>query len=397
MKSATILLLTTLTTVLFSVVACKTTLPDSSYETKKTISVGQTNRQNLIRSMELWQDVDTQSLDLLKGPQNDYSFAETISCTFKEPEKDDFGSGLNSKFNCIDNTTGKTLKIKYGIRNGEVYGEIAFSRLMYALGFYHDHNFSVRVECYDCPKDPWRYIQEGGSPRPGAKDLQNIRNMPNPIIGKQVFVPALVEIKMKGNKVENVEDQGISWKEFNDFSGLSKKQQVIRDAYVLLMGFVQHVDSKPDQQRLSCYEAGTIKTNDGFQCDKARFLVHDGGWTFGAGFTTRAPDFRPKMELSFWEENPVFKNKDTCKIGVKRLLNSDFKNKEISEDGREFLAQLLNRLSRNQIKDIFRASRVDFRDQVLHNADSETTLEKWVDVFVKKRQEISSTRCPKKL
>ena len=46
------------------------------------------------------------------------------------------------------------VKVKFGSRDNEVFAEIASSRLMWALGFYTDAWFPVRVECHNCPADP---------------------------------------------------------------------------------------------------------------------------------------------------------------------------------------------------------------------------------------------------
>jgi len=366
------------------------------YETKKTISVSDKNRRILLKEMSIWQPVDTANLDLLKGPVDSYSLGESIDCDFKKPEPDDFGSGLNPKFYCIDKKTGKELKVKYKLRNSEVYGEVAFSRLMYALGFYHDHYFSVRVTCHDCPKDPWAYIRSGGRP-PNTNNTKTIRDFDFDF-GTHVFLPAIIEEKMSGDKIEIFEDQGVSWKEFNDFSDLSLENKTIRDAFVLLMAFVHHADSKPDQQRLSCEKGQSVKIKKGRrECSKAKFLVHDGGWSFGAGVELSTNSMRAKMNREFWLKYPVFRNKKTCKIGVKKLINSEFVNKEISEDGRKFLADLLEKLSRKQIKDIFKASRVDLRDSVIHGITPEESLNLWADAFETRRREITETTCPKKL
>ena len=45
------------------------------------------------------------------------------------------------------------VKVKFGINNGEVYGEVAASRLLWALGFGADRMYPVRVICRGCPED----------------------------------------------------------------------------------------------------------------------------------------------------------------------------------------------------------------------------------------------------
>src|SRR5207247_2355989 len=63
------------------------------------------------------------------------------------------------KFQCAI-APGDEVKVKYGQANAEVYGEVAATRLLWALGFGADHMYPVTVECRDCPVDPARAPQE---------------------------------------------------------------------------------------------------------------------------------------------------------------------------------------------------------------------------------------------
>ena len=45
------------------------------------------------------------------------------------------------------------VKVKYGRGNGEVYAEVASSRLLWALGFKADRMYPVRVICRGCPSN----------------------------------------------------------------------------------------------------------------------------------------------------------------------------------------------------------------------------------------------------
>ena len=46
------------------------------------------------------------------------------------------------------------VKVKFGANDNEVYAEIAATRLMWAMGYYADAWFPVRVECHNCPANP---------------------------------------------------------------------------------------------------------------------------------------------------------------------------------------------------------------------------------------------------
>jgi len=55
-------------------------------------------------------------------------------------------------------------------------------------------------------------------------------------------------------------------------------------------------------------------------------------------------------------------------------------------DGRKFLADLLNKLSDQQIRDLFEVSQVTRRDKT-------STIDGWVNAFKQKRDEVSNRVC----
>src|SRR5438128_213869 len=106
-------------------------------------------RAALIARSAVWRPTDIPSMDLEQGPRGPGSFApgETITCDFVHKQL----GGASPKFPCRL-PDGAELKVKYGGTNGEVYGEVAASRLLWALGFGADRMYSVRVICHGCPE-----------------------------------------------------------------------------------------------------------------------------------------------------------------------------------------------------------------------------------------------------
>src|SRR5205085_9732127 len=106
------------------------------------------------------------------------------------------------------------------------------TRLLWALGFGADRMYSVRVVCHDCPT--------------------RFNGMTTPA-GDQIFDPAAIEHKMNG--AEFRPDDGWTWDELElvseEADGATRAQV---DALKLLAVFMQHTDSKREQQRLMCRE-----------------------------------------------------------------------------------------------------------------------------------------------
>src|SRR5450432_4031893 len=106
--------------------------------------------------------------------------------------------GKTPKFECkitrIESVSGKVqtltpdmdeepVKVKFGAGDNEVYAEIVATRLMWALGYYADAWFPVRVECHNCPQNP----VSGSGPA-----------------GTRTFDPATIVRKLDGHKMYEV-------------------------------------------------------------------------------------------------------------------------------------------------------------------------------------------------
>ena len=79
-----------------------------------------------------------------------------------------------------------------------------------------------------------------------------------------------------------------------------------------------------------------------------------------------------------------------------RSFTGTLENPRIGEAGRRFLAERLLLLNDQQIGDLFRASRVERRNEIMNEPDGRrrlVTVEDWVSVFKRKRDEVANTRC----
>jgi hypothetical protein len=324
------------------------------------------SREALIARAKVWRPINTRSLDLKTGPRGAGSFAlrETVACEFVDTHL----SGATPKFACRL-PDGDELKVKYldaNNKNGEVYGEILGSRLLWALGFGADRMYSVRVICHGCPERLGGIVRDNGD---------------------RIFDPAAVERKL-GRELEGE----WSWDDLDKIKpsqgGATKAE---RDALTLLAVLLQHSDSKARNQRIVCLDAAGEKKQ---RCAEPLMMISDVGITFGRALA-RNQEPRASVNLKEWSEVPVWKDRNSCVGQLSGSWTGTLKDPVISEAGRRFLADLLVRLSDDQLRDMFGAARVYLRPREPQHGDSGfPSVDEWVNAFNDKRRQIVDHRCP---
>ena len=345
----------------------------------KSLSV--VERRQIMERARVWQAVDTSSLNLLAGPA--LSPAQRIkpetTCTFVFPEKP--LTGMTPKFQCAVQKDDE-VKVKYGEKNGEVYAEVAATRLFWALGFKADAMVPTRVTCRGCPDDPF-----------AVSSTEWQRGAPT-TVATRVFEPAIIEREVTGKKVEVNDYEGWAWPELDQIrerGGGATRAHI--DALKLLAVFVQHSDSKPEQQELVCADDRVHKDPRGNEtCASAWLVVKDLGATFGKATMLNGS----KMKLSDWDGEAIWKDAKQCVGNLSRSFTGSLEDPSISEAGRRFLARRLQMLSDRQLRDLFTASRVEGRGEETTGADGnkrKVTVDDWVRVFKRKRSEIIAARC----
>jgi hypothetical protein len=328
------------------------------------------DRLAFVRHAQVWAPTNVSAMDLRAGPQGKGAFAPNllVTCDHVEAKL----SGTSRKFDCAVGEDD-VVKVRYGADNWEVEGSVLASRLLWALGFGADRVYPVRVLCRGCSSDPWT-----------KRDT---------ISGEQMFDPAAIERKADGHEMKAEEGEGWAWPELNlvdEAQGGASRAQ--RDALTLLAVFMQHTDSKPEQQRLLCLPGGL--TGDGM-CDKPFMMLHDVGLTFGgANFFNRTDT--GSVNLPEWAKTPVWRDAKTCVGHLSKSRTGTLGDPKIGEAGRAFLADLLVQLTDQQLRDLFEVARVDLRNRNLNSSDSAraTIVDEWIAAFKRKRDEIVSNHCP---
>jgi hypothetical protein len=201
-----------------------------------------------------------------------------------------------------------------------------------------------------------------------------------------------------------------------------------RDALKLLAALLQHTDSKPEQQRLICgptqadtevettadaknehrrqrkalekeqkndvnrHAQGKAVKHGGGACAEPFMMVHDLGQTFGRANVFNRSNVG-SVNLHEWSRAPVWLDPARCIAYLPKSHTGSLESPRISEEGRQFLANLLMQLTDAQLHDLFEVARFPQRwDPAEHPANA-GTVEQWVDAFKKKRDAVVHQQC----
>jgi len=325
-------------------------------------------RLRALRSARVWHEPSRPipSADLGANPEGPAAFRvdENVPCTFRlHPSV-----GWTVKFDCAL-ASGEDVKVKYGRNSVEVFGEVAATRLLSALGFGADRMYVVgSVKCRGCPLHPY----------PKIPILDALRENP----GREVtFEMAVIERKVPGRPIRGAESTGWAWYELDRIdpaAGGSSRAEV--DALRLMGVFLEHWDNKAGNQRLVCQDEG----GSGPECAKPLAYLQDVGQTFGP----RAVD------LDGWSGARIWADAATCRVDMKGLpyQGATFGEAHISEAGRSFLGGLLRQLSHAQIVALFQGARFP---AYLRQSERGRNLENWAAAFEDRvRQIVDRPPCP---
>lgn len=365
-------------------------------------------RRQYIAKAAIWDEAEYAKLptkDLKAGPSSNdgFAFNEEVTCKFVEPSKPKELGGKTPKFQCAL-ASGKVLKVKYsgpgrGLddrdltrladdanANPEIYAEVIGTRLMWALGFAADRVYPVRVNCTNCPEQPWD-IYSQFRPNQGAR-------------AERRFNFAVVEDKFPGKKIEtdnwdSEDGQGWAWRGADDAveevraARASEVAAAPREweALKLLAAFMTHGDNKAANQRLNCDKAGITPQGT---CTMPRLILQD----IGAGFGSAGDFFGlgyKKADFDAWNGQDLWKDSSGCK--AKLTSQHQLKDPVITEEGRAFLGKLMDPqvLTNDHVRQIFEASRIT--ERMKKTGSRLVTVDDWVAAFNKKREALRSRTC----
>jgi len=161
-----------------------------------------------------------------------------------------------------------------------------------------------------------------------------------------------------------------------------------RDALKLLAVFLQHTDNKQEQQKLLCLDEK--REGAGAECATPFMMIHDVGMTFGRANSFNR-DALGSANLEQWAGAPIWRDAKRCVANLSPSQTGTLAHPVISEGGRKFLADLLVRLTDDQLQDLFGVAR--FGERILPGGTAGTPVSAWVDAFKHKRDEIAGNSC----
>jgi hypothetical protein len=325
-------------------------------------------RADALRRARVWQAPERPiaEADLAANPPGPGAFRadEDVDCTFQLRPAE----GWSPKFDCRL-AAGDVVKIKYGHNSVEVFGEVAATRLLSALGFGADRMYVVRsVRCRGCPVFPY----------PKVELLDALLRDPARVT---TFTVVAIERKMSGRAIKGAHGSGWAWPELDKIepgAGASSRAEI--DALRLVAVFLNDWDSKPSNQRLVCLPGAESPTG----CSRPFAILQDVGETFG-----------PRgVDLDGWRRTPVWADAATCRVSMKDLPyhGATFGEARITEAGRRLLADELRQLSPAQVRALFVAARFpDYARQSRAGRD----VDNWVAAFEDRVRQIADRApCP---
>jgi len=330
--------------------------------------ISEAERNAYIVKAALWvpeDQMNTKALDFKKGPffPLKYEAEELVNCKYvPNGEAYDAGkaNGTTPKFKCAGED-GKKFKVKYGEKNGEVITEVAATWILTGIGAYADRMYPVRLNCPDCPSDPFKNEADRGA-------WQN---------GQQIAIEDKI-----GERIEFKANSGIGFNEFYQM-----EDRVGAEALTAIAHFFGDTDNKAPNQALACAKKDTVQdpATGAAKCLKPIVYMQDSGVTFGG----RGLFHNSRMNYDGWAGESVWLDPSKCVMRLHTAQTSSIQATDpsgrnmhqIGEQARQMLIRRFSMLSREQLVDIFTAARAAKRAPQ-HSAED------WADLLLNKVQQL---------
>lgn len=324
--------------------------------------VSKGERDNYVAQSSMFRPVGelrTAAIDYKVGPYGKMKYAveELVTCNYvpmKEAYEGGKPNGMTRKFKCRD-AKGKEFKVKYGEDNGELMTETAASWIFTGIGVYADRMYPVRVNCPDCPSDPFKSERDPGAWKQGQR--------------------AVIEDKL-GERIEYADNSGIG---FDDFHLIQNRVEAEALAGIAML--LGNTDNKAENQALGCEKKDLSIEGGQTVCRKPVVYLQDMGVSFGG----RSIYHNRRMHYRKWKNERVWDNPEACIMRLNVVRTSSLREADktgrdmhqIGEQARQLMISRLSLLTHQQLVDIFNAARAPQRGP-------EHSAEDWADLFLAK-------------
>jgi hypothetical protein len=124
-------------------------------------------------------------------------------------------------------------------------------------------------------------------------------------------------------------------------------------------------------------------------------MIHDLGNAFGKANRLNRASISG-VHLENWSNTPVWKDAAQCVGNLSKSFTGNLSNPRITEEGRKFLADLLDQLTDAQLQDLFTVAHFAQGPERMRKpgGTAEDTVAAWVEVFKRKRTEVVQAHCP---
>ena len=177
--------------------------------------------------------------------------------------------------------------MKFGHNNGEVYAEVATTRLLWALGFGADRMYPVASNA--------TAVRRSSRARPARAARRCWSSRP----------PSSARCRVMPSRRKKIRD-GLARAGPGRRSEPVARRRAQIDGLRLLASLLQHTDSKPAQQRLLCLPTRRSQ-DDPAECAEPMMMLNDVGLTFGHAntFNRNGPG---SVNFEEWSKTPVWKD-----------------------------------------------------------------------------------------
>ncbi|MHB0996217.1 MAG: hypothetical protein ACYC2I_07600 [Elusimicrobiales bacterium] len=324
--------------------------------------VSKGERDNYVAAASMFRpesELRTAAIDYKAGPypKMKYAVEELVTCNYVPMAQAYEGgkpNGMTRKFKCRD-AKGKEFKVKYGESNGELMTETAASWIFTGIGVYADRMYPVRINCPDCPSDPFKSERDPGAWKQG-----------------QI---AVIEDKL-GDRIEYEANSGIGFDELHLAQNRAEAEALA--GLAMLFG---NTDNKAENQAVGCEKDDIVLAGDKAVCRRPVAYLQDMGISFGG----RSIYHNRRMHYRKWKNEDVWDNPEACIMRLNVVRTSSLRHKDktgrdmhqIGEQARQLMIRRLSLLSRQQLVDIFTAARAPQRAP-------EHSAEEWADLYLSK-------------